>query len=151
MASSHRPNLPASAGSSSVNTNYFLEMDTIMKELIVKSKKFKNLFEMFELGQGVSIMAGPCSIESYEQMELMAQTLVKNNMRFIRGGAFKPRTSPYDFQGLGLDGLKILDDIRKKYNLLAISEIMDPRDIEDGVKYRHYTDWLSEYAELFFA
>jgi len=110
-------------------------MDTSVKELLVKSKKFKNLFEMFGLEQGVSIMAGPCSIESYEQMELVAQTLVKNNVRFIRGGAFKPRTSPYDFQGLGLDGLKILDDIRKKYNLLAVSEIMDPRDIEDGVKY----------------
>jgi 3-deoxy-7-phosphoheptulonate synthase/chorismate mutase len=106
-----------------------------MENLLVKSKKFKSLSEMFGIEQGVSLIAGPCSIESYEQMELVAQNLIKNNVRFIRGGAFKPRTSPYDFQGLGLEGLKILDDIRKKYNLLAVSEIMDPRDVEYGIQY----------------
>ena len=106
-----------------------------MEKLLIKNKKFKNLSEMFEIEQSLSIIAGPCSIESYEQMELVAQNLVKNKVEFIRGGAYKPRTSPYDFQGLGLDGLKILDDIRKKYKLLAVSEIMDPRDIEYGVKY----------------
>lgn len=110
-------------------------VDIIMQKFLVKSKKFKNLSEMFGAEQGVSLIAGPCSIESYGQMELVAQNLVKNKVRFIRGGAYKPRTSPYDFQGLGLDGLKILDDIRKKYNLLAVSEIMDPRDIELGLKY----------------
>jgi 3-deoxy-7-phosphoheptulonate synthase len=108
---------------------------TGMEKLLVKSKKFNNLSEMFGTEQNISIIAGPCSIENYEQMDLVAQTLVKNNVRFIRGGAYKPRTSPYDFQGLGLDGLKILDDIRKKYNLLAVSEIMDPRDVEMGIKY----------------
>ena len=106
-----------------------------MKELLVKTKKFKNLFEMFGIERGISLIAGPCSIESYEQMELIAQNLVKNNVHFVRGGAYKPRTSPYDFQGLGLDGLKILDDIRNKYNLLAVSEIMDIRDIESGIQY----------------
>jgi len=106
-----------------------------MENLLVKSKKFKSLSEMFGIEQGVSLIAGPCSIESYEQMEVVAQNLVKNKVRFIRGGAYKPRTSPYDFQGLGLDGLKILDDIRKKYNLLAVSEIMDPRDVEMGIQY----------------
>lgn len=106
-----------------------------MENLLVKSKKFKSLSEMFGIEQGVSLIAGPCSIESYEQMEVVAQNLVKNEVRFIRGGAYKPRTSPYDFQGLGLDGLKILDDIRKKYSLLAVSEILDPRDVEMGIKY----------------
>lgn len=106
-----------------------------MRELLVKEKKFKNLSEMFGIEQGVSLIAGPCSIESYEQMEMVAQNLAKNKVRFIRGGAYKPRTSPYDFQGLGLNGLKILAEIREKYNLLAVSEIMDPRDVEMGVKY----------------
>lgn len=106
-----------------------------MEELLVKTKKFKSLSEMFAIDKGVSIIAGPCAIESYKQLDSVAQTLVKNNVKFLRGGAYKPRTSPYDFQGLGLDGLKILDDIRKKYNLLAVSEIMDPRDIEMGLKY----------------
>jgi len=106
-----------------------------MENLLVKSKNFKNLSEMFGTEQSVSLIAGPCSIENYEQMELIAQNLVKNKVRFIRGGAYKPRTSPYDFQGLGLNGLKILDDIRKKYNLIAVSEIMDLRDIEMGIKY----------------
>ena len=106
-----------------------------MEEMLVKDRKFKSLPQMFGIEQSLSLIAGPCSIESYEQMELVAQNLVKNNVRFIRGGAYKPRTSPYDFQGLGLDGLKILDDIRKKYNLIAVTEIMDPRDIEIGMKY----------------
>lgn len=101
-----------------------------MENLIVKNQKFKNLSEMFGIENNISIIAGPCSIESYEQIELVAQTLVKNNVRFIRGGAYKPRTSPYDFQGLGIDGLKILNYIRNKYHLLAVSEIMDPRDVE---------------------
>jgi 3-deoxy-7-phosphoheptulonate synthase len=99
-------------------------------QLLVKNQKFKSLPEMFGVENNISIIAGPCSIESYEQMELVARELVKNNVRFIRGGAYKPRTSPYDFQGLGADGLKILNEIRNKYHLFAVSEIMDPRDIE---------------------
>ena len=106
-----------------------------MEKLLVKSEYFMNLPEMFKVEPGISIMAGPCAIESIEQMEEVAKNLLSNNVRFIRGMAFKPRTSPYDFQGLGLEGLKILNYIRKKYNLLAISEIMDPRDVELGIKY----------------
>lgn len=60
---------------------------------------------------------------------------MKNNVRFIRGGRISLGHHHTDFQGLGLDGMKILDDIRRKYNLLAVSEILDPRDIEIGVKY----------------
>ena len=103
------------------------------KSLLVKNRKFKSLSEMFQINQDVSVIAGPCSIESLEQLELTAQSLVKNKVSFIRAGAYKPRTSPYDYQGMGEEGLKILDFIRKKYNLLAVSEIMDPRDIEKGV------------------
>ena len=106
-----------------------------MEELLVKVKDFKSLPQLFGIEEGLSLIAGPCAIENYRQMELVAQNLVKNKVRFIRGGAYKPRTSPYDFQGLGLDGLKILDDIRKKYNLISVTEIMDPRDVETGIKY----------------
>jgi len=106
-----------------------------MKNLLVYSQKFKSLPEMFGIEDKFSIIAGPCAVESYKQMETVAQTLVKNNVRFIRGGAYKPRTSPYTFQGLGIDGLKILNDIRNKYRLITVSEIMDPRDIEVLEKY----------------
>lgn len=78
-----------------------------------KTQKFKCLHEMFGSKKGKSMIAGPCSIESYNQMDMIAQTLVKNNVQFIRGGAYKPRTSPYSFQGLGVEGLKILDHIKK--------------------------------------
>jgi len=106
-----------------------------MKNLLIYNQKFKSLPEMFGVENKLSVIAGPCSIESHEQMEIVAQALVKNNVRFIRGGAYKPRTSPYSFQGLGVDGLKILNDIRNKYHLLAVSELMDPRDIEILEKY----------------
>ena len=106
-----------------------------MEELLVKVKDFKSLPQLFGIEDGLSLIAGHCAIENYRQMELVAQNLAKNKVRFIRGGAYKPRTSPYDFQGLGLDGLKILDDIRKKYNLISVTEIMDPRDVETGIKY----------------
>jgi len=106
-----------------------------MKNLLVYKKNYKSINTMFNLNQNINIIAGPCSIESYEQMDLIAKTLVENGIKFIRGGAFKPRTSPYSFQGLRFEGLKIIDEIRNKYNLLAISEIMDTKDIELGLKY----------------
>jgi 3-deoxy-7-phosphoheptulonate synthase/chorismate mutase len=90
---------------------------------------------MFSLTQTTSVIAGPCSIESREQMEQVAKSLVRCHIPFIRGGAYKPRTSPYSFQGLGIEGLKILSEIGRQYGLLTVSEILDPRDVELGVKY----------------
>jgi len=113
----------------------FKRKDMIMENLLVYKEKFQGIDAMFNLNQNINVIAGPCSIESYEQMDRVAKTLVENDIRFIRGGAFKPRTSPYSFQGLGLEGLKIIDEIRNKYSLLAISEIMDTKDIELGLKY----------------
>lgn len=69
------------------------------------------------------IIAGPCAVENYEQMKQVCDELVKNNIHFLRAGAFKPRTSPYDFQGLGLEGLNILKQIKNEYNLKIVSEI----------------------------
>lgn len=77
-----------------------------------------------------AIMAGPCSIEKVEYMETIAKLLKKNGVGFIRGGAFKPRTSPYEFQGLREEGIKILSETGKKYDLVTITEVVDTRDVE---------------------
>ncbi|WP_353096749.1 bifunctional 3-deoxy-7-phosphoheptulonate synthase/chorismate mutase [Tissierella praeacuta] len=83
------------------------------------------------IGDGsFTIIAGPCAIENYEQMDDIGKFLSSLGVRILRGGVFKPRTSPKSFQGLGLEGLEILNEIKLKYNLKVISEIMDPRDIE---------------------
>jgi 3-deoxy-7-phosphoheptulonate synthase len=81
-------------------------------------------------GDELAIMAGPCSIESEEQIHRIAKAVSASGAQFLRGGAFKPRTSPYDFQGLGQEGLQFMHDAAKKYNLASVSEIMEPSQIE---------------------
>lgn len=78
---------------------------------------------------------GPCSVESYEQVDAVAKTLKKKGLKFLRGGAFKPRTSPYDFQGLGVEGLKILKQVATKYDLATVSEIVNPAHMDMAVEY----------------
>lgn len=78
---------------------------------------------------------GPCSVESYEQVEHVAKAMKQKGLKLLRGGAFKPRTSPYDFQGLGFEGLQILKDIADKYDLAVISEIVNPAHIEEAEQY----------------
>jgi 3-deoxy-7-phosphoheptulonate synthase len=80
-------------------------------------------------GEQVIMMAGPCTIESREQVEAVAATVSKQGVRIMRGGAFKPRTSPYSFQGLGEQGLKMLRETADRYGLLTISEIMESSQI----------------------
>ncbi|MEC4732132.1 bifunctional 3-deoxy-7-phosphoheptulonate synthase/chorismate mutase [Staphylococcus aureus] len=82
-----------------------------------------------------SFVFGPCSAESFEQVEAVAKNLHAKGEKFIRGGAFKPRTSPYDFQGLGVEGLKILKQIKDKYDLNVVSEIVNPNDFEVADEY----------------
>jgi len=101
--------------------------------LLVKTADFASISELFGLNPGFHLIAGPCAIESGEQLEKVAQKLVHNGVKFIRGGAFKPRTSPYEFQGLGMEGLKILNYMSKKYSLLSVSEITDARNVEKAV------------------
>ncbi|MFE1243570.1 bifunctional 3-deoxy-7-phosphoheptulonate synthase/chorismate mutase [Fictibacillus sp. NPDC058756] len=89
-----------------------------------------------EIGSGSPILiAGPCAVESYEQTAEAAQAVTDNGLRILRGGAFKPRTSPYDFQGLGIDGLKILKKVSDEYNCAVISEIVHPDDLEMASEY----------------
>jgi len=83
----------------------------------------------------IVLIAGPCSIENDQIMEELVPKLINNHTHIIRGGAFKPRTSPYSFQGIGEEGLLILDDIRKKYQVPVVSEITDVRDIKSFVEH----------------
>jgi len=89
-------------------------------------------------GDELAIIAGPCAIESRTQAFAIAETVRRSGARFFRGGAFKPRTSPYAFQGLGEEGLKILAEIRDTYGLRIVSEALD----EPGV------DLVERYADV---
>src|SRR5437660_301387 len=81
-------------------------------------------------GGHLGMIAGPCAVESYEVLDGIAGQVKKAGANILRGGAFKPRTSPYSFQGLGEDGLKILRDVGDKHALPVVTEVMDPRQVE---------------------
>lgn len=81
-------------------------------------------------GKRIHVMAGPCSIESHKGLLSIAQHVKKAGATILRGGAYKPRTSPYDFQGMGEEGLKILQDIGKQMNMATITEVMDARQLD---------------------
>jgi 3-deoxy-7-phosphoheptulonate synthase len=81
-------------------------------------------------GDSVFVMAGPCAVESREQLMSTAESVKASGAHFLRGGAFKPRTSPYTFQGMGLHGLKLLEEARAATGLPVITEVMAPHDVE---------------------
>jgi 3-deoxy-7-phosphoheptulonate synthase len=88
------------------------------------------------LGGGhVALIAGPCSVESREQLLLAAKLAQQAGATMLRGGAFKPRTSPYAFQGLGVEGLEFLAEARQSSGLPIVTELMDPRHLEDVATY----------------
>jgi len=86
-------------------------------------------------GGHVGMIAGPCTVESYEQMDKTAAALKKSGVRILRGGAFKPRTSPYAFQGMGEEGLQIIRDVADKYKMAVTSEVMEISQIPLFEKY----------------
>lgn len=86
-------------------------------------------------GEHIGMIAGPCTVETYEQMDETAKKLNSYGVRVLRGGAFKPRTSPYAFQGLGEEGLKILREVADKYNMVVTSEVMEVAQIPIFLKY----------------
>lgn len=90
------------------------------------------------IGRDMVVIAGPCSVESEQQTLTIAHAVMKAGAGLLRGGAFKPRTSPYSFQGLGLKGLKILAKARKETGLPVVTEVLDTRDV----------GWVSEYADV---
>ena len=121
---------------------------SIVKETIKIGKPFKFVSREFKKedtlieikgrkigGTDLILMAGPCSIENKEMIMDIAKVVKENGGEFLRGGAFKPRTSPYDFQGLGEEGLKYMREACDKYDLVMVTEVMDTRDIELIEKY----------------
>ncbi len=100
------------------------------------SRHFRPEGSVVQLGKGVAVggeqvvmMAGPCSVESAEQMETIAALVAKQGVRVLRGGAFKPRTSPYSFQGLGKKGLQLMRAAADAHDMLVVSEVMDQTQI----------------------
>ena len=90
-------------------------------------------------GDEIAICAGPCGVESSEQLEQAAAAVAAAGANVLRGGAYKPRTSPYSFQGLGEEGLKMLRDSGDRHGLGVVTEVLDPRDVE---KVAGYADML---------
>ena len=90
------------------------------------------------IGTGLVVIAGPCSVESEDQMIAAATAVKQAGADMLRGGAFKPRTSPYAFQGLGLQGLRILEKAKKETGLPIVTEVIDPRDVS----------WIAEFADV---
>ena len=89
-----------------------------------------------KIGNGApSFIFGPCAVESYEQVLAVAQAIKAKGLKLLRGGAYKPRTSPYDFQGLGLEGLKILKRVADETGLSVITEIITPSHLEEALDY----------------
>ena len=92
-----------------------------------------------KLGGGqLAMIAGPCSVEEPERMDRIAAAVRASGANIFRGGAFKPRTSPYAFQGLGLEGLKILQDTGRRHGMPVVTEVTDPRNVE----------LVAEYADM---
>lgn len=81
------------------------------------------------------LIAGPCSVESEEQIRQSSELLVKNGLTTLRGGCYKPRTSPYSFQGLGLEGLRLLAKMREEFGLTVITEVRDATQIAEVIEY----------------
>jgi 3-deoxy-7-phosphoheptulonate synthase len=90
-------------------------------------------------GKEIVIIGGPCAVESLEQMEQVASRLSTTAVHALRGGVYKPRTSPYSFQGAGVDGLRILTEVRQRYGMPVVTEVMSIAQIEATV---HYADML---------
>jgi 3-deoxy-7-phosphoheptulonate synthase len=113
------------------------EVIRITQPFKLASRHFKPQGTIVDLGRGVTIggtelavAAGPCSVESPEQIQAIAEAVSKAGARILRAGAFKPRTSPYAFQGLGEKGLQMMRQAADKHKLFVVSEVMDPSQIQ---------------------
>lgn len=101
-----------------------------MNEFLVKTKKFCNFKTLFPEFDGKFIIAGPCAIEGEEMLRRTARALTGMGVKFLRGGAFKPRTSPYSFQGKREEGVFILSKIAKEFGMYSVSELTDIRQLD---------------------
>lgn len=116
----------------------------ILKPYKLASREFKKLDTVVDVGgvtiggSNIIIIAGPCSVENEEQLLTTAKLVKKDGARLLRGGAYKPRTSPYAFQGLGEDGLRLLAKARQETGLGIVTEVMESADV----------DLVADYADL---
>jgi 3-deoxy-7-phosphoheptulonate synthase len=113
-----------------------------MLEAKLVSQSYPNHRSMIQLservaigGNDVIVIGGPCTVESLHQMEQVADRLSRVAVQALRGGVYKPRTSPYSFQGMGVDGLKILAAVRQQYNLPVVTEVMSIAQLEPVAAY----------------
>ncbi|HXX56519.1 MAG TPA: 3-deoxy-7-phosphoheptulonate synthase [Thermodesulfovibrionales bacterium] len=113
----------------------------IIKPFKLASREFKSDNTVIDVrgraigGKKIPVIAGPCSVENKTMIVSIAEEVKEAGALFIRGGAYKPRTSPYAFQGLGEEGLQYLADARAKTGLPIVTELMDPRDLDVMVRY----------------
>ena len=126
----HFENLPGVADAIRVTKPYKL----ISRELRPEKSVIK-VGNAYIGGPDLAVIAGPCAVETVDQVFAVAETVAKSGVKFFRGGAFKPRTSPYAFQGKGEDGLKILADVRDQFGLNIVTEAMDERGVDLVEKY----------------
>jgi 3-deoxy-7-phosphoheptulonate synthase len=107
----------------------------IMKPFKLASREFNQRDTVIAVGRvrvgggAMAMIAGPCAIEGAQILDEIAGQVKKAGANILRGGAFKPRTSPYSFQGMGEEGLKILRDVGRKYDMPTVTEVMDPRQV----------------------
>jgi len=118
------------------------EVVRITQPYKLASRAFRAEGTVVDVGRGVKIggtevvvAAGPCAVESADQIHTIAERVAKLGAKLLRGGAFKPRTSPYTFQGLGEKGLKLLREAADKNGLIVVSEVMDPSQIAMLLEY----------------
>jgi len=113
----------------------------ILKPYKLVSREFKSENSIIDVegvkigGKKIVVMAGPCSVENFDMLLDIGKKVKKAGASILRGGAFKPRSSPYSFQGLGEEGLKFLRDVRKETGLKIVTEVMDTRDVWMVEKY----------------
>jgi 3-deoxy-7-phosphoheptulonate synthase len=113
----------------------------ILKPYKLASREFRNKNTEINVrgivigGRKIPVLAGPCAVENRTILTSIAEKVKEGGALFLRGGAYKPRTSPYSFQGLGEEGLKYLAEAREKTGLPIVTEIMDPRDLDVIVRY----------------
>lgn len=122
------------------------EVMSVLKPFKLASKEFKQEPSVYDLGHGVKVggghlmlIAGPCAIEGEAILREIATAVKKAGANVLRGGAFKPRTSPYSFQGMGEDGLKMLRAVGDELKMPVVTEVMDPRQV----------DLVNKYADMF--
>ena len=126
----HFENLPGVADAIRVTKPYKLISKELRPERSVIKVGNANIG-----GPELAMIAGPCALEDHQQVFATAETVAASGAKFFRGGAFKPRTSPYAFQGLGEEGLKMLAEVRDQFGLNIVTEAMDEHGVDAVVKY----------------